>query len=118
MALVLALAGLSGVLSHVVAGRTREIGVRLALGAERGADQAAGALGGIGPVWLGLVAGLGLGAIARAAMQPMFRQLVPAVDLSLFVVIPVFFLVAGVVACYVPARRASRINPNTALRTV
>ncbi len=117
-ALVLALAGLYGVLSQVVAGRTREIGVRLALGAGAPAIRRMVIAQGLSPVVIGLVAGLGLGLIARAAMRPFFVRLVPATDVTLMILLPALFLGAGLVACYVPARRASRIDPNVALRNL
>lgn len=118
MALVLALAGLYGVLSHIVAGRTREFGVRLALGAEVRHIQRMVLREGLSPVVLGLIAGLGLGAIARAGMQPVFLRLVPATDLTLMLLVPALFIVAGLIACYVPAFRASRVDPNVALRNL
>ncbi len=119
MALVLALAGLYGVLSQVVAGRTREIGVRLALGAGAPAIRRMVIAQGLSPVVIGLVAGLGsFGLIGRAAMQPFFLGLVPATDLTLMILLPALFLGAGLVACYWPARRASRIDPNVALRNL
>jgi ABC-type antimicrobial peptide transport system permease subunit len=117
-ALVLALAGLYGVLSQVVAGRTREIGVRLALGAGAPAIRRMVIAQGLSPVVIGLVAGLGFGLIARAAMQPFFLRLVPATDVTLMILLPALFLGAGLVACYLPARRASRIDPNVALRNL
>jgi len=117
-ALVLALAGLYGVLSQVVAGRTREIGVRLALGAGAPAIRRMVIAQGLSPVVIGLVAGLGFGLIARAAMQPLFLRLVPATDVTLMILLPALFLGAGLVACYEPARRASRIDPNVALRNL
>jgi ABC-type antimicrobial peptide transport system permease subunit len=115
-ALVLALAGLSGVLSQVVAGRTREIGVRLALGAGAPAVRRMVIAEGLRPVVLGLIAGLGFGLIARAALQPLFLRLVPATDVTLMILLPGLFLGGGFVACYAPAQRASRIDPNVALR--
>ena len=117
-ALLLALAGLYGVLSQVVAGRTREIGVRLALGAGAAAIRRMVIAQGLSPVVIGLVAGLVLGVIARAAMQPLFLRLLPAADVTLMILLPALFLGAGLVACYVPARRASRIDPNVALRNL
>jgi putative ABC transport system permease protein len=115
---VLALAGLYGVLSQVVVGRTREIGVRLALGAGAPAIRRMMIAQGLSPVVIGLVAGLGFGLIARAAMQPLFLRLVPATDVTLMILLPALFLGAGLVACYLPARRASRIDPNVALRNL
>jgi predicted permease len=117
-ALVLALAGLYGVLSQVAAGRTREIGVRLALGADAPAIRRMVIAQGLSPVVIGLVAGLGLGVMARAAMQPLFLGLLPAADVTLMILLPALFLGAGLVACYVPARRAARIHPNVALRSL
>jgi predicted permease len=117
-ALVLALAGLSGVLSQVVAGRTREIGVRLALGAGAPAIRRMVIAEGLRPVLMGLIAGLGFGLIARAALQPFFLRLVPATDVTLMILLPALFLGAGFLACYAPAHRASRIDPNVALRNL
>jgi len=116
LALVLALGGLYGVLSQIVVGRTREIGVRMALGAGLSSIRRMVVREGISPVLIGLVFGLGLGLIARAAMQPLFMRLVPSVDVTLMVLVPLFFIGAGLIACYLPARRASRVDPNVALR--
>jgi predicted permease len=118
MALVLALAGLYGVLSHVVSARTREIGVRLAIGADASAIRRMVLREGLSPVLLGLVAGLGLSLIVRAALQPMFLRLVPAADVSLMLFVPALFIAAGLAACYVPAIRASRVDPQVALRNL
>lgn len=118
MALVLALAGLYGVLSQVVAGRTREIGVRLALGASAPGIRRMVIAQGLTPVVIGLVGGLAFGLIARAATQPFLLRLVPATDLMLMILLPALFLGAGLVACYLPARRASEIDPNVALRNL
>ena len=116
LALVVALAGLYGVLSHLVGSRTREIGVRMALGASASRIRRMVIAEGLSPVALGLVAGLGLGAIARAAVAPVFQRLIPAADLTLLVTIPLLFGLAGLVACYLPARRAARVDPSVALR--
>jgi predicted permease len=115
IALVLALAGLFGVLSHVVDRRRREIGVRSALGAS--ADQIIGMVirDGMRPVVFGLACGAVIAAIGRMSLRPIFQKLPPADPLVLSVV-PVLFTLAGLVACYLPARRASRIDPNVALR--
>ena len=116
LALVVALAGLYGVLSFLVARRTREIGIRLAIGADDGRIRRQVVREGLSPVLMGLVLGLGLGAIVRMAMRPMFLRLVPVIDVTVLVVVSVLFIAAGLVACYVPARRASRVNPVIALR--
>lgn len=115
---MLALVGLYGVLSQVIAGRTREIGVRLALGAGASAIRRMVIAQGLTPVMIGLAGGLGFGLIARAAMQPLFLRLVPATDVTLMILLPALFFGTGLVACYLPARRASQVDPNVALRNL
>lgn len=116
--LILALAGLYGVLSHVVSRRSREIGLRLALGATPGGILRLVTREGLSPVLLGVVAGGVLAVIARLAMQPMFSRLLPTADWVALGLVPVLLLLAGALACYFPARRAARVDPNVALRQV
>ena len=118
MAVIVALAGLYGILAFLVAGRTREIGIRMAMGADAWDIRVRVLREGLLPVALGLILGLGGGALARMALRPLFLRIVPAFDLSVVVVVPALFLIAGVVACYLPARRASRVDPVVALRTL
>ena len=113
---MLALGGLYGVLSHLVLRRTREIGVRVALGASRADITRMVVWQGLSPVVVGLVAGLTFGALARMALRPQFLRLVPAMDVVVLVVVPVLFIAAAVLACYVPARRAASVDPIVALR--
>jgi putative ABC transport system permease protein len=115
-ALVLALAGLYGVLSHVVARRTWEIGVRVALGADRTKIMGMVLRDGLVPVGCGIGAGLMAGIMARMLLRPFFVQLLPALEPGVLTVVPVLMLLAGIVACYLPARRAARADPNIALR--
>lgn len=115
-ALVLALAGLFGILSHLVGRRTREIGVRIALGADRTRVVRMVLRDGLHPVVSGIVLGLILGAIARMSLGPMFERLAPAMDPVVLTVLPLAMIAAGTLACYIPARRASRIDPSVALR--
>jgi predicted permease len=112
----LALAGLYGVLSHLVSRRTREIGIRVALGASRTDITRMIVREGLSPVILGIVVGLMLGALARLALQPRFLSLIPAMDVVVLVLVPVIFVGAAVLACYLPARRAADVDPNVALR--
>jgi predicted permease len=117
-ALLLALDGLYGILSHLVVARTREIGVRIALGADRTQIIRMIVREGLAPVGAGIVMGLVLGAAGRMAMTPLFLRLIPAADPLLIAGVPLLMLAAGVVACYLPARRAARVDPNTALRSL
>jgi len=115
-ALMLSLVGLYGVLAHMVAGRTREMGVRIALGADRRRIAAMIVLQGLEPVIVGLVLGLIVGAGARSAFQGLIVQYFPAFDPLVFALVPIPFAIAATVACYLPARRAARVDPLVALR--
>jgi putative ABC transport system permease protein len=114
VALLLALIGVYGVMSYVVAQRTREIGIRMALGAARG-EVVRLVLGrGLRIV----AAGIGLGLVAAyAAARVIEGQLfgVPAADLATFVAVPLVLVGVAAVACWVPARRAARVDPAIAL---
>jgi predicted permease len=114
LALLLALIGVYGVMSYVVAQRTREIGIRMALGAARG-EVVRLVLGrGLRIV----AAGTGLGLVAAyAGARAIEKQLfgVPAADLATFVAVPLVLVVVAALACWVPARRAARVDPAIAL---
>jgi putative ABC transport system permease protein len=116
MSLVLAMAGLFGVLSHVVMRRTREIGIRAALGADRARIFKLILIDGLRPVGKGIVLGLTIGAGARMAVASWVVTDISAFEPLAFMLIPVPFVVAALIACYVPATRASRVDPNVALR--
>ena len=114
--IVIALAGLYGVLAHLVSQRTREIGLRMALGAAR-TDVMRLILGdGLKPVGVGIFTGLAVGARLRLGAQPLFANLLPPMNWTILAVVPMMLLAAGAFACYLPARRASRVDPNVALR--
>jgi predicted permease len=115
-AIVLAAVGLYGVLTQVVAQRTREIGVRLALGAGRGNIAGSVIRRGLVPVAAGLAAGLG----GSVLMGPYLRGLLFGTSTTDPVALGVVVLVLGLVAtvaCIIPARRALRVDPVVALRT-
>lgn len=116
LALVLAMAGLFGVLSHVVVRRTREIGIRIAIGAERSQIFRLILRDGLYPVIKGLVLGLGMGVAARLAVRSWVVTDASAFDPFVLSIVPVPFIIAALIACYVPAARASRVDPNVALR--
>ena len=115
LALILGIVGLYGVLSYIVAERTREIGVRLALGAR--AEQVRRMIVAQGTrvvavgVLIGIAAAVG---VTRALGNLLFG--VQAVDVSTFVAMSALMIVIGLLASYVPARRASRVDPMVLLR--
>jgi putative ABC transport system permease protein len=114
--LILAMAGLFGVLSHVVMRRTREIGIRVALGADRRRIFRLILRDGLRPVSKGIVLGLTIGIGARIAVASWVVTDISAFEPLVLSLVPVPFLLAALVACVVPAARASRVDPNVALR--
>ena len=116
IALVLAMVGLYGVLSCLVAQRTHEIGVRLALGASAAHIGRLVLAEGIRPVVEGLVAGFVAADLAEMITTPVFVKPLAPMDPTLLAVVPVPFLVAACLACLLPARRAARSAPTDALR--
>ena len=115
IALVLSVSGLYGVLSYMLSQRTREIGIRMALGAERG--TVVGLVTGHGMRWTGIGLVVGLAAsFAVAKLIAGFLYGVGPADPTAFVGIALLLIGTAYVACYIPARRASRIDPLVALR--
>ena len=115
IALVLAIVGIYGVISYSVAGRTREIGVRVALGAERGTITRLILREGAQPVLLGAA----LGVLAALAASRLVRAMlfgVEATDPVTFTTLPLLLVLVGIAASLVPALRATRISPVEALR--
>jgi predicted permease len=113
--LLLATIGLYGVMSYSVTRRTREMGIRLALGAQRGAVQRLVVRQGM--LLTAIAVGLGLpAALVGAKFSSSFLYGVRPHDLLTFLTVPLLLLVIALLACWIPARRASRIDPQTALR--
>jgi ABC-type antimicrobial peptide transport system permease subunit len=116
LALLLAMAGLFGILTHVVERRTREIGIRLAIGADRGQILRLVLRDGLRPVVKGLVLGLTIGFGSRVALRGNVLTTIGAWDPLEFGLLPLVLLAAALVACALPAVRAARVDPNVALR--
>ena len=116
VSLVLAAVGLFGVLSYIVAQRTSEIGIRIALGAQREQVLRKVLMDGLRPAFIGLVLGLVASAGAARQVQAMLYGTEP-LDAAVFVGVALMLLVVAALACLVPAWRASRLDPMQALRT-
>ena len=116
VALFLGAIGLFGVISYVVDQRTREIGVRVALGAR--SDQVSGMVvrQGLVVTTVGVVLGLG-GAFGLTRLMSVLLYEVSATDPVTFVLAPVLLVGISLLATWLPARRASRVNPVEALRS-
>ncbi len=114
-ALSLAAVGIYGVMSLAVTARTREMGIRIALGAERGHVQRLVISEGIGLVSIGAAIGL-LGALGATRVLRTFLFNLSANDPITYVSIVVVLGAAALIASWIPARRASRVDPVVALR--
>jgi putative ABC transport system permease protein len=115
LALLLAAVGIYGVLAYFVGQRVREIGVRMALGASAGEVVRLVLLRGMYPI----IAGTALGLAGSFACSRLLAQLLYGVSLSdplVYLAVPACLLFPALLASYIPARRATRIDPLAALR--
>ena len=115
IALVLAAVGVYGVVSYAVAQRTREIGVRIALGAQRSAVLRLVIAQGVRLTLIGVAVGLA-GSLAGARLLEGLLFGVRARDPLTFGGVPILLFLVAVIACYLPARRAANVDPAVALR--
>jgi ABC-type lipoprotein release transport system permease subunit len=116
LALLVTLAGIGGVIATSVTQRTREFGVRMALGASRGAVMAMVLRQGLTLVGIGLVLGIAAAAVGGRVLSAYLYQTTPR-DPLIVGVVAVTFLGAAALACLAPARRATTVDPLIALRT-
>lgn len=115
LSLLLAAVGLFGVLSYLVAQRTTEIGIRMALGAQRGHVLGITLAEGLRPALFGLLLGLAASAATVKLIKTMLYGTQPF-DPAVFSVVSATLLVVAALACTLPAWRASRLDPMQALR--
>jgi putative ABC transport system permease protein len=115
LALVMAAIGTYGVLAYVVAERRREIGIRMALGAARGSVLSMVLRQGLGLTLVGLIVGLS-GALAANRLAAALLFGVEPADPATYAAVSLFICLVGLVACYAPARRATRVDPIVVLR--
>jgi predicted permease len=115
LGLLLATVGLYGIMSYSVSRRTREIGIRIALGAQVGAVQRL--IVGQGMRLTLIAAAIGIpAALAAAKFSSSFLYGIRPHDLVTFLTVPLLLLGIALVACWIPARRAARVDPQSALR--
>ena len=115
MALLLGIIGIYGVVAYTVAQRRREVGIRLALGAQPAAVIGMFLRHGLVLSVIGCALGLG-GAVAISRLMKSLLFGVTPLDPVTYAVVPVVLLLAALVACYVPARRAAAVDPVETLR--
>jgi putative ABC transport system permease protein len=115
LALVLAAIGTYGVMSYSVSQRTPEIGIRMTLGAQASDVVRLILAGGMAIVLVGVVAGLGFSTLLSRSMSSLLYG-IGSFDAASFLVTAALLMLVGLAACWIPARRAMRVDPIVALR--
>jgi predicted permease len=115
IALLLAAVGLYGVLSYLATQRTGEIGIRIALGAQRSSVLRLLLIDGLTPAWVGLILGLIGSGFTVQLIRSMLYGTQP-LDWTIFATVAALLLIVAATACAIPAWRASRLDPVQALR--
>ena len=115
LGLFLSLLGIFGVLTHAVTRRTKEIGLRMALGAQRGNVVAQVLWDGMKLAGMGILIGLAGALVLMRLLRSKLFGIAPT-DVATFVVVTLLLVIAALLACWLPARRAARIDPMVALR--
>jgi len=118
LTIVLAGAGLYGALSDIVTRRTREMGIRLALGADSRRILTMVLRQGSRPIGEGMFIGFGAALVIRQLIKGTLTGPVSPIDIGVALLAALPLVAAGLLAAYLPARRASRVNPNVALRSL
>jgi len=116
LALVLAMIGVHGTLSYAVTQRSREMGIRMALGAQRGAVRRLIVRQGMRLSFLGIAAGL-VGALAATRLLRTLLYGLTSTDLVTYAVVTSVIAIVSALASFLPARHATRIDPAITLRT-
>jgi putative ABC transport system permease protein len=115
LAMILSIVGIYGVMSYSVTQRTREIGLRMALGAE--SRQVLGMI--VGEGFILALAGIAIGVAGSVAVTRVMTSMlfgITATDPATFAATSLALLIVAMAACYMPARRATKVDPNVALR--
>jgi putative ABC transport system permease protein len=116
VALFLAAVGIFGVVAHSTMRRTKEIGIRMALGADRGHLVCHIIVRGMRPVIVGIFLGIAGALALSASLASLLFQVKPA-DPWIIALAALALTGVAIAACLIPARRAARVNPSVALRT-